>query len=86
MIDRPSRPPVQDHGRKNAATLAALLLVLACAAALFFLVALIIPGLLAILLIGLVFVPMTLMHYLVWGRLMQQYHQQSEDENSANDA
>lgn len=78
---QPPRPPqAQQGGGKNAATLTALLLLVACAGGLFFLVMLIAPFALGILVIGMLFVPMAVMHYLVWGRWLEQMNRQTRQD------
>lgn len=85
MTLRPPLPPARDRGGNNAATLTALLLLVGCAAGLFFLIMVVAPFALGVVVIGLVFVPMTVMHYLVWGRLMEQHHRRAEEEDQQAD-
>ena len=80
MTERPLPPPKRERSGSNAATMMAMAMLLTCAGCLFFLVVIVNPFAIGILVIGLVFVPMSLMHYLVWGRLMQQHnlHEQQQ--------
>jgi membrane protein implicated in regulation of membrane protease activity len=78
VIPQPPLPPVKERSVNNAATFTALLLLAACAGGLFFLVAVINPFALGILVIGFLFVPVVAMHYLVWGRWLQECHREEE--------
>lgn len=81
MTLQPPIPPARERSGNNAATFTALLLLLGCAAGLFFLILMIAPFALGILVIGFLFVPMAAMHYLVWGRWLQEQHQKEVDKS-----
>lgn len=78
----PPPPPVKPAS--NAGTLIAAMLVLACVMAFFLLVLVVNPFIIGVLVLPLVFGPLAVFQYLIWGRWLARLQAEEQDRESSN--